>query len=690
MKRDDSNINHFIANTSVRFCIPMYQRNYVWKKQNCEQLLEDILKLVDNDRHHFFGVIVYIQQGKNNLHGESDYMIIDGQQRITTIMLLLKAIHDITKNDRIKQKIKTQLIDIDDKLRLKPIAQDEKAFEHVIKDKKVYNQRSEGGETILQSHILKNYEFFKSNLNKNKEKTDSIYAALNRLDILGIGLEQDDDPQVVFERINATGEQLRGADLIRNYLMMCKTTEEQERLFKEYWQPMESCVKEKNPDIEKNINKFIEVYLRIYYGTSVSSNERDIYKKFKLHTNESDTEKTMQEMLSYADIYQLFIKPNSFSFKNKCSQQEEKKIKGLIVALVKIKFGISYPFVMRLVDDFLNDKLDYMNLCEMLELLISYYVRRKILNLQTAALNDIVYVLYDKLRESEVSSQCLAEILGKQPGRNRYPNDEEIKRYFQIANAYDLKAMSKFILVKIEEQMNADGFDEEKLQIEHFYPQNAGQDWCGLVGEEYIELENVYLHTFGNLSLTGQNLKLGNKPFEEKIKLLHENGSLKLNEYFTDMNTWGIEQIRERSKYLADKFCEIGIFKDLPKEYRKTRKRLTLEDNWRGVKFSEFSFPDNTYVNASKLEGIVRELVKYIQKHHNEKFRSFLEKQYSANNSFIVPNDKQGKEGYLKVDFDDGFSFFASASGESIRLKLREIVKEVGLDPYDFYLTESI
>lgn len=689
MKVQQDVMNNFLSLLNTSFAIPVYQRNYAWEEQNCAKLLEDIVEISkDISKTHFMGTITFIIHlvpEENGLGQRQEYVIIDGQQRITTIMLLLKALCTKTNDERIKCAIARAISDdeMTMRLRLKPIKRDREAFQCVMENR--WQQYSG------DSRVKKNYHFFIKKLDeyiKDGYKVEEIYNAFLRLKVVGIGLEKDDDdPQVVFESINATGVRLEGVDLIRNFLMMGESSKEQERLYEKYWSPIEEYLTK-----EKTIDEFIEAYLRIYDDVNVKKNE--VYQIFKAHSKKrfsNNLEGLMQDMQSYARIYQVFIR-DDFNFGNlNASDRERAEIKSKIKRIVELKFGVSYPFIMRLAKDFEEDRLSFANFNSMLELLISYYVRRQICSIETNALNKVMYVLYKELeRNGEISESGLAYCLGAKSGRERFPNNDLLKKHFVECEAYSLKSSCKFILLEIERLSNVEPPEENKLTIEHFYPQNPGEKskWRAMT-DDWEMLENIWLHTFGNLSLTGQNLVLGNRPFEEKLDLILENGSLHLNEYFTNKEYWGISEIKERGEYLAEKFCEVRVFRDLPKECRQRASNITLDSDLTHHILSEIKFPNGTEAHISNGKSLTKEVIEYLYKHHRDEFECFTDEK---NPSCIVWDkarvESKNKQGSIAHYFEKGgFHFVSNASLKDISKNLKKLIEGCKLNPKDFILT---
>lgn len=312
MKVKDNNLHALLSLNGTDFVIPVYQRNYAWEQEQCDQLFVDILNINSSDKQHFLGTITYIvHSGDNSI----EFTIIDGQQRITTIMLLLKAIQDnvrIKKNEIIQKKIDSYLFGFSDKskVRLKPIKKDREAFECVMNGRL---QDFRG-----KSNIIDNFRFFQRKLKTlalTEETIEEMLKTFPRLQIAEVVLDktQGDDPQLVFERINATGLHLKGLDLIRNFLMMELKPDEQERIFNDYWAKIEEKFSDEK-DSEKIIQKFISVYLRIYKGANVKDDEIEICKSFKdlrKDTFDDDSEKILKDMLKFARIYKIIIDKNA-------------------------------------------------------------------------------------------------------------------------------------------------------------------------------------------------------------------------------------------------------------------------------------------------------------------------------------------------------------------------------------------
>ncbi|WQW26998.1 DUF262 domain-containing protein [Helicobacter pylori] len=678
MKVKQSTINDFFALTGTIFSIPVYQRNYTWAEENCKKLLQDIVSISQNKKTHFMGSITYILyliDDEKSLRQLQEFVIIDGQQRITTLMLLLKAIETKTQNEGIKKEIDNLLNLSGQRLRLKPIKSDKEAFDLVMQNR--------SHELQGRSHIRNNYRFFTKELENyisEGYRIEEIYGAFSRFKIVAIGLELgEDDPQVVFESINATGVQLKGLDLIRNYLMMGENSDNQNRLYEAYWVPLEDWLG------EKDLNEFILTYLRIYFEDKLKKEEHEVYYALKAHHRENfpnDIQGLMSDMREYGRIYQIFLDRDHY-FLHRGDPQQLANLRLRIKDLVKIKFGVAKPFVLRCARDFEEGKLDYENFCEILQILINYFVRRSVCGDPTAALNKTLYSLYRQLEN--VSADALKRYLGKSVGQMAFPNDDKIKVAFLVRNAYAANQVCKFILLEIEKLSNAEPPREENLEVEHFYPKTPTQEWRDRVGD-YFTFEQDYLNNFGNLTLSGQNQRLGNKSYEAKIALMEEYSSLHLNDYFTNnTHSWGIEEVRNRSKYLADQFCQVGLFKDLPKEYRARELHKTLDDDLTNHNLQSVKLPNDQRRMARNAKELASAVIDYLLENAREAFESYTDEELRYICWDKAKAQLRDRDGTLVVPFEKyGFYFVSNASYQTVGSNLKDLILGCDLNPKDF------
>jgi len=501
MEARQMSIEDFLSSNKTRFIIPVYQRNYDWKEKNCLQLFEDIKNIgLQNERKsHFMGSIVYVSNSDTDSIDLKEYVVIDGQQRLTTSTLFLKALHDVVDDENLKEEILESFLinkrlDEKNKLKLKPIKKDDDVFKKLLKN---------DFDTIdINSNIYKNYNFFKNQMLKFGNFT-TLYLGFKKLFIVHIALNRrDDNPQLIFESINSTGVSLSQSDLIRNFLLMDKEADEQIELFEKYWFKIEENL------TSENISNFIRDYLTIKQNKI--PNKDDTYEAFKnfVYAQNIQTKELLSELLEYSKIYKTFLFPH-----NEIYAQNLKNIKQL-------KIGVVYPFLLSVIDYFNKQLIPEKELFNTLKIIESYIVRRMVCNKPTNALNKVFASLFTDILEIQTSSfenfsNYVATILFSKKGSAIFPDDEEFRADFTSRDAYNLKNI-KFILLRLENKDNNEKVDINSLSIEHFMPQTLTNSWKAKLGDKYQLIHDRYLHNIGNLSLSGDNTQLGNRSFEEK------------------------------------------------------------------------------------------------------------------------------------------------------------------------------
>ncbi|GAA8647787.1 hypothetical protein HpBT331_09730 [Helicobacter pylori] len=434
------------------------------------------------------------------------------------------------------------------------------------------------------------------------------------------------------------------------------------------------------------MNDFIKTYLRIYFEDKVKEGEREVYYTLKAHHRDNfpnDIRGLMKDMREYGRIYQIFLDRDHY-FLERGDSQQLANLRLRIKDLVKIKFGVAKPFVLRCARDFEEGKLDYENFCEILQILISYFVRRSVCGDSTAVLNRVLYILYRQLEEN-VSADALKRYLGNSVGQMAFPNDDKIKVAFAVRNAYSANQACKFILLEIEKLSNAEPPKEENLEVEHFYPKTPTQEWRDMVGD-YFTFEQDYLNNFGNLTLSGQNQRLGNKPYEAKIELMEQHSSLHLNDYFlNNTHSWGIEEVKARSEYLADQFCQVELFKDLPKEYRTREINKTLDDDLTSHNLQSVRLPNQRRQIVRNAKELASAVIDYLLENAREAFESYTDEAQRYICWDKAKAQLRDRDGTLVVPFEKyGFYFVSNASYQTVGNNLRNLILGCDLNPRDF------
>lgn len=568
MEARQISIEDFLSSNKTRFIIPVYQRNYDWKEKNCLQLFEDIknIGLQSERKSHFMGSVVYVANNDTDSIDLKEYVIIDGQQRLTTSTLFLKALYDVIDDEDLKDEILESFLinkrlDEKNKLKLKPIKKDDEVFKKLLKN---------DFDTIdKNSNIYKNYNFFKNKI-QNFGDFKSLYLGFKKLFIVHIALNRrDDNPQLIFESINSTGVSLSQSDLIRNFLLMDKEADEQIELFEKYWFKIEENL------TSENISNFVRDYLTVKQNKI--PNKDDTYEAFKIFVDSQkiETKDLLNELLEYSKIYKTFLFPHSEIYAPN------------LKSLKQLKIGVIYPFLLSVIDSFNKQELSEKELSKTLEIIESYIVRRMVCNKATNALNKVFASLFsDILDITDFSfdkfTKYFATLLFSKKGSAIFPDDEEFRADFTSRDSYNLKNI-KFILLRLENRDNNEKVDISTLSIEHFMPQTLTNSWKAKLGDKYQIIHDRYLHNIGNLSLSGDNTQLGNKSFEEKKKILNEQSRLKLNQYFINSINWDDGEINKRANIL---FEDAKILWEYPKEldlkidFQNTDKEFyTLDDD---------------------------------------------------------------------------------------------------------------
>lgn len=555
MKANENNILRLISGPDKKFIIPVYQRPYSWKKKNCEQFLKD-LKDVYKRKHksHFFGSLVYVSE---NNGGCEEFSIIDGQQRITTVSILLLAIrnyileHPELKVKSIKaEKIKNAYLtdeyaDNEKKLKLKLIQDDDAAYDALI----------EGKALIENTCVTANYNYFFSEIKKlTIEELDGVYEAIGKLDIVSISLQplNGDDPQLIFESLNSTGLDLETADKIRNYVLMNMGHKEQEKFYKNYWEPLEQTVG------HCDINKFIRYYMA--NKTRKLYDEKKLYFEFKYYceANKLSIKSVFQDMLEYAHYYNFIVNP----------KRQQNSYSAVLERINNLDVKTCIPLMMDLFKAKSSKHISEDKLKKALEVIENFIIRREICDLPTNVLNKLFVQIGAEINKEVNNSNVdyydafCSKLLSK-TGRSRFPNNHEFHEHFGSYALYDAKpSMRKYILERLEnfgnrELVSVGKLIEEKvLTIEHIMPQTLNNEWKKQFGENWEFIQTKYLNTPGNLTLTAYNSDYSNLSFQKK-KNMPEKGflcsKLSLNEYINTCDSWGEEQIRERAEILYKK-----------------------------------------------------------------------------------------------------------------------------------------
>jgi len=519
--------------------IPVYQRNYSWQKENCEQLFYDIFKAGESNKieFHFIGSIIVIVDG--GLNGNVN-IIIDGQQRVTTAILFLKAFYDVTNNEFYRDEfIKRQLFKITENGKEQKLLLN-RDDNNILK--KLLNN-DDLKESEKSSKIFKNYLYFKKRIIDNNNNERIIIDGFKKLHVVGIKLDLSENPQLIFESLNSTGLQLNATDLIRNFLLMSKTDKEQKRLYSNYWYKIENHI------TNEYMVEFFKSYLTIKTLEIVAV--KKVYEKFKdyILRNYLDIEEALKNILFYAKVYSKLIFINI---------EKDSIIKSQLNAIESLNQKVIYPFLLECYVYFEQNKLTKDEFLEIISFLENYFIRHIICEDTNKGLNKFNAILIKKLHFSSDKVAQIKNILINTKSKSRMKRDKEFVNALKFNKIYDNKTLKsgKILFYKIERYFNSkEIIDDSKISVEHIIPQTLTKEWKNILSDELKDI-NEYIHTLGNLTLTGYNSELSNKLFLDK-KSIFQKSNFSLNSYFNDIKEWNKKEIEKRTDRLIHILLEI-------------------------------------------------------------------------------------------------------------------------------------
>ena len=548
MEANNIKLSQFINAGPRVFYIPVYQRNYDWRKEQCVRLFKDIEKIANaSDKSvHFLGSIVYVDV--DSTPDCSRFTIIDGQQRLTSVMLFLKALSDSTDNERLKTEIyESYLINKfadDDSLRikLKPMKSDAANFYKLLN-----NQIQEMGET----QILLNYKLFLSLVSESRLTVQALYRGFQKLEIVYIRLTEE-NPQLIFESLNSTGMDLTQADLIRNFLLMGQEHSLQERLYNNYWIKLEKLLPSSSM-----LSDFIRDYLTL--KTRTIPNKSNVYDAFKSYYLEApdncNVERFLTTLADYGRYYSWFKFCNS----------PNGEVNDRLSQIQRLKSTTVYPFLLGVFDDcFSRQGINEDMLCKTLDVLLSYFVRRLLCEMPTNALNKVFATMASDsdIHHCDSISLCerVAIALSRKQGKVIFPDDDLLKEKLLTRN-FSKVPYIKYILEKIECNKGKEIVKFDDLSLEHIMPQTLSPQWRIDLGKKAKEIHDKYLDCLGNLTLTGYNSELSNARFEDK-KVWYKGSNLYMNKEIGVYQQWGEDEILARCKALSKDICAVWVCPD--------------------------------------------------------------------------------------------------------------------------------
>ncbi|QQW70330.1 DUF262 and DUF1524 domain-containing protein [Helicobacter pylori] len=628
-------LEFFEQNQTNQFVIPIYQRVYSWKKEQCEQLWDDIIKIGGNDKMngHFIGSILYVLDG--NTHS-SPLLIIDGQQRLTTITLLLIALRNHLSNEvKIlekfsRKKIESYLInsdkDGDKKFRLILSESDKDTLLSLI-DK----DRRKPSEPSLK--IMENFKLFEEWIRKNTDKLETIFKGLEKLMIVWIALKKEkDDPQLIFESMNSKGIGLTQTDLIRNYIVMETEVEKQEGFYNQYWRAMEEDFKQN----ETLFNQFVRHYLTIKIGKI--PNEKRVYEAFKDYRQ--------KEGIAIEDLLKDLKKYCGYFCQIAFKKEADKDLNKALSFLVDLEMDVVYPLLLELYSDYSDGVLSKQDFIPIIALIESYIFRRAVCGLGTNSLNK-VFPSFTKHIQKDEYFESLKAHFSYLTEKQRFPNNDEFKDRFITIDFYNFQK-KKYFFERLENFDTKEPVNTKECTIEHIMPQTLTEEWKRDLGGNFQAIHDKYLHTIGNLTLTGYNQEYSNNSFQEKrdMEKGFKQSPLRLNQGLKDLESFDEKQIEKRANVLADWALKIWTY---PKLDAETLEKYKSKKEKKAYDLSSYKFSSH----SRELFDILSKEIKALDERITEKFnQEYISYMFDKNFVDIVVQEK-GLKLYLNMPFNE-------------------------------------
>ncbi|MFV0188206.1 DUF262 domain-containing protein [Empedobacter falsenii] len=560
MKANETKVEDFLSSNKTQFVIPVYQRNYDWTTGQCKQLLDDILEVGLNKKMnaHFIGSIVYVHDDVYTASRIKELTIIDGQQRLTTLTLIYLALYQLAKSlkdEGLENEIsETYLINKfapeEEKLKLRPTENNDKALKYLL--------RSHTDEEFNDfSKLIDNFNYFKGRI--TDENYLVVLKGLSKLMFVEVSLDREkDDPQRIFESLNSTGLELTQADLISNYILMGLNRRDQSKIYQNYWEVIEKLAKDESSNSSR-VSDFIRDYLTLVNKNI--PNKSKVYLEFKTKYPTStldELENILGNIKSLVKHYNKLINPKN---------EPDKDIRKQLEYIGRLEINVAYPFLMKVYEDYSKEIIDKSTFINVLELIQSFTWRRFILGLPTNALNKIFMNLYDKVNINDYLYSIQKSLI-QRSGVQRFPRNTEVIDALRIKDVYNIKSKNRtYLLDRLENFENKEPVFIEgnsDITIEHIFPQNPDAKWkLELGADEYNFIKENYLNTIANLTLSGNNGKLGNKPFLDKRDLPevgYKDSRLWLNKNLTILDKWDKVEIERRYELIAKRFLKIWQF----------------------------------------------------------------------------------------------------------------------------------
>ena len=693
LSQPEAKMTAFMEGADKRYIIPVYQRKYDWKLENCRLLYDDLKKIITDYRgSHFFGSIVssVVPNGS-----KIEYHIIDGQQRLTTVTLLLLAMRNLiakgiisSGEGKLDEQISQRFLIApwakeDDRIKLRPVKSDREALERLFGDEEDYDN---------SSNLTINYRFFCDTLLKQEVPVDDLYTAVGRLEIISITLDPGDNAQLIFESLNSTGLALTEGDKIRNFILMGLPPTEQNHFYDSYWAKIEKCT-------GNDVSGFVRDYLSIKQQSTPTIN--NVYRVFKSYAEDLKlpVETLLEDLLRYARFYEKLLICKS--------GLKEKRLDDCLYRMARLEIVVIRPYLMEVLRLNQDGKLSVDEVLRIFLITENYLFRRNICDVPTNALNKVFLTLnreilrFDNTADNYVAK--LIYVLLSKRESSRFPDDAEFCTALANKQVYQMRGKYKAYLFErfenygtIETKDVYTHLDNNVYTIEHIMPQHLTPAWTEALGADYAEIHETWLHRLANLTLTGYNPGLSNKSFAEK-RDAEESGykasGLKMNQKIASKTSWGLAELQERNDEMVALAKRIWSypetdFKPSEKEYDS----CTLDDeniDLTGRDISKYSL-QNVEQTVSSWTDMFEHVIKYL--HQKDKsvltglaYRTGVNSEIAS----YVSKSENGLRSALKIDEN---IYIEKNTSTAIKISiLRRLFAPYGVDPMDlvFFLKDT-
>jgi len=599
MKATEAKLIDFLKK-SPQFIIPIYQRTYSWSEKECLQLWEDILRTGSNDKitAHFVGSIVYVEKGLYSVSSQSPLLVIDGQQRLTTVSLMTEALaRALGESEPIEgfsaKKMRNYFL-------LNPLEEGEKKYKLILSqtDKttltSLLDQNSYPKDFSVR--VKANFDFFTEKIAEEKDNLLAVCKGLAKLIIVDISLNRDqDNPQLIFESLNSTGRELSQADLIRNFILMGLEHDLQSKLYDQYWRPMEIDFGQEGYAVY--FDSFMRHYLTV--KTGVIPKEREVYEAFKQYARSPEIasiEALVSDIRIFAGHYCAMA----------LGTEENQELKMAFHDLRELKVDVAFPFLLEIYNDYKEEILSADELLKIVRLVENYVFRRAICGIPTNSMNKTFGNFSRNLKKDRYLESVEANFM-LLPSYRRFPDDEEFKREIKVKDVYNFRSRS-YWLRRLENYDRKERVPVDEYTIEHIMPQNENLSatWKSELGHEWERIQKTYLHTLGNLTLTGYNSEYSDRPFIEKrnMKGGFSESPLKLNKSIAEKETWTEKDIIDRAEILSMQAINVWFAPKIESS--------VLEEYKPKTELTEYSIEDHPHLASEPIRSVFNEFRKQV------------------------------------------------------------------------------